>query len=71
MRPRALWCEAVEPGIKVMDLKSGGVSLAMDDNNKPLMTDEITKAIDEASAKIASGEIKVHDYMTDNACPVQ
>lgn len=62
---------AVEPGTKVMDLKSGGVSLAMDDNNKPLMTDEITKAIDEASAKIASGEIKVHDYMTDNACPVQ
>ena len=62
---------AVEPGIKVMDLKSGGVSLAMDDNNKPLMTDEITKAIEEASAKIASGEIKVHDYMTDNTCPVQ
>ena len=24
-----------------------------------------------ARAKIASGEIKVHDYMTDNACPVQ
>ena len=63
--------DAVEPGTKVMDLKSGGVSLAMDDNNAPLMTPEITAAVDEAAAKIASGEIVVHDYMTDNTCPVQ
>ena len=60
----------VKPGTVVMDLKSGGVSLAMDDNNKPLMTDDIVKAVDEAKAKIASGEVKVHDYMTDNTCPV-
>ena len=61
----------VQPGTKVMDLKSGGVSLAMDDNNKPLITDDIAKAIDDAAAGIASGEIKVHDYMTDNTCPVE
>ena len=61
----------VQPGIKVMDLASGGVSLAMDDNNKPLITDEITAAVDAAAKAITAGEIKVHDYMTDNTCPVQ
>jgi len=61
----------VEPGVKVMDLASGGVSLAMDDNNKPLISDEIAAAIDAAAQAIASGEIAVHDYMTDNSCPVQ
>ena len=28
------------------------------------------KAVDDAKAKIVSGEIKVHDYMSDSACPV-
>ncbi|GGF67400.1 BMP family ABC transporter substrate-binding protein [Paracoccus acridae] len=61
----------VEPGVKVMDLKAEGVDVAIDDNNKPLVTPEMQAAVDEARAKIASGEITVHDYMTDNACPVQ
>ena len=62
----------VEPGVvKVMDLEAGGVDVAIDDNNKPLVTPEMQAAVDEARAKIASGEIAVHDYMTDNACPVQ
>ena len=62
---------AGEPGVKVMDLKSDGVGLAMDDNNKPLITAEMTAAVDDAKAKIIAGETKVHDYMTDNACPVE
>ncbi|MFC3628408.1 BMP family protein [Paracoccus angustae] len=61
----------VEPGVKVMDLKAGGVDVAIDDNNKPLVTPEMQAAVDDAKAKIASGEIAVHDYMTDNACPVR
>ncbi|MDQ1901117.1 BMP family ABC transporter substrate-binding protein [Paracoccus sp. WLY502] len=61
----------VEPGVKVMDLEAGGVDVAIDDNNKPLVTPEMQAAVDEAKAKIASGEITVHDYMTDNTCPVQ
>lgn len=60
---------AVEPGVKVMDLKSDGVGLAMDDNNKPLITPEMMAAVEDATAKIVAGETKVHDYMTDNACP--
>ena len=59
------------PGVKVMDLKAEGVGVAMDDNNKDLVTPEMTAAVEDATAKIASGETTVHDYMTDNACPVQ
>ncbi len=62
--------ETVEPGIKVWDVQSDGVIVAMDENNAPLITPEMTAAIDEAKARIASGEIVVHDYMTDNTCPV-
>jgi basic membrane protein A len=42
----------------------------MDDNNKPLVTPEMQAAVDAARPR-SSGEIKVHDYMTDNTCPVQ
>lgn len=62
--------EAVEAGIKVMSLENNGVRLAMDDNNKDLITPDMQAAIDDAAAKIKAGEIKVHDYMTDNNCPV-
>ena len=61
----------VEPGVKVLDLKAEGVDVAIDDNNKPLITPEMQAAVDEARAGIVGGEIVVHDYMTDNACPVQ
>ncbi|WP_282603588.1 BMP family ABC transporter substrate-binding protein [Paracoccus sp. PARArs4] len=59
----------VEAGIKVMDLAAGGVDVAIDDSNAELVDAEMQAAIDEAKAGIASGEIKVHDYMTDNSCP--
>ncbi|MGL4310080.1 MAG: BMP family lipoprotein [Paracoccaceae bacterium] len=62
--------EALAPGINVMDLKSEGVGYAMDDNNAALVTPEMKAAVDDAAAKIASGEIAVHDFMADNACPV-
>ena len=61
----------VEPGVKVLDLKAEGVDVAIDDNNKTLITPEMQAAVDEARAGIVGGEIAVHDYMTDNACPVQ
>ena len=59
----------LQPGVKVMDLAAGGVDVAIDEANQPLVTPEIQAAIDDAKAKIASGEIKVHDYMSDNSCP--
>ena len=61
--------EALSSGINVMDLKSEGVGYAMDDNNKALVTAEMQAAVDAAAAKIKSGELVVHDYMSDNTCP--
>ena len=61
--------EELKPGINVMDLKAGGVDYAMDDNNKDLVTPEMKAAVDAAAEKIKSGELVVHDYMSDNTCP--
>ena len=57
------------PGINVLDLKSGGVGYAMDENNASLVTPEMQAAVDAAAEKIKSGELVVHDYMSDNTCP--
>ncbi|MFD1882203.1 BMP family lipoprotein [Paracoccus pacificus] len=60
----------VKPGTNLWDVASDGVGVAMDDNNKPLITSEIQKALDDATAKIKSGEVKVHNYTSDSSCPV-
>jgi basic membrane protein A len=59
----------LEPGFNVMGLASGGVSAAMDEFNAPLITEEMKAALVDAEAKIISGEIVVHDYMSDETCP--
>ncbi len=61
--------EALVPGVNVLDLKSDGVGYAMDENNAALVTPEMKAAVDAAAEKIKSGELVVHDYMSDNACP--
>ena len=61
----------LETGVVVMDLAKEGVGYALDENNAELVTDEMKAAVDDASAKIQAGEITVHDYMTDNTCPVE
>lgn len=61
--------ENLTPGINVMDLKAGGVGYAMDENNAKLVTPEMQAAVDAAAEKIKSGELVVHDYMSDNTCP--
>jgi basic membrane protein A len=47
----------------------GGVGLAMDDNNKSLVTADAQSAVDAATKGISDGSIKVHDYQADNQCP--
>ncbi|PSJ55706.1 BMP family lipoprotein [Kumtagia ephedrae] len=56
-------------GLNDLGLKEGGVDYAMDDNNKDLVTAEMKAAAEKAKADIIAGTIKVHDYMSDNACP--
>lgn len=60
----------METGFQVMGVANGGVGYAMDEYNADLVTDEMKSAVDAAAAKIASGELKVHDYMSDDSCPV-
>lgn len=57
-------------GISVLGLKQNGVGYAIDDNNKALITADMKAAVDKASADIVAGTLKVHDYMSNNACPV-
>ncbi|MEZ5756117.1 MAG: BMP family ABC transporter substrate-binding protein [Paracoccaceae bacterium] len=59
----------LQPGVTVMNLAAGGVGYAMDENNASLVTAEMQAAVDAAAEKIKSGEIVVHDYMSDNSCP--
>jgi basic membrane protein A and related proteins len=60
----------LEPGIEVLDLAAEGVGYALDENNEALVTPEMKAAVDDARAKIISGEITVHDYSSDDSCPV-
>ena len=61
----------LKPGIKVMSLADDGVGVALDDNNKSLVTPEMLAAVDQAKADIIAGKVTVHDYMSDDSCPVQ
>ncbi|ARO14002.1 basic membrane protein A-related proteins [Ketogulonicigenium robustum] len=60
----------IETGLVVMDLASGGVGFAQDEYNADLLTPEMLAAVEAASARIISGEIAVHNYNSDETCPV-
>jgi basic membrane protein A len=57
-------------GIQSLGVKEDGVSAAIDESNKSLITPEMQAAVDKAKADIIAGTVKVHDYMSDNACPM-
>lgn len=57
-------------GTTRLGLAQGGVDWAVDDNNRPLLTPELTAAVTAAREGIIAGRINVHDYRTNNACPV-
>ena len=61
--------ENLTTGINVMGLANDGVGYAMDENNAALVTPDMLAAVDAAAAKIKSGELVVHDYMSDDTCP--
>jgi basic membrane protein A len=51
------------PGLHVFGLDKDGVGYAMDDFNKPLVSEEALQQAEEAKKKIIAGEIKVTDAM--------
>lgn len=60
----------METGIHVMNLASGGVGWALDEHNEALITEEMRTALAAAEASIVSGATVVHDYMSDDSCPI-
>ena len=59
----------LETGFNVMGLANEGVGYSMDENNADLVSDELKTAVDAVAAQIISGDVKVHDYMSDETCP--
>ncbi|HLJ72487.1 MAG TPA: BMP family ABC transporter substrate-binding protein [Roseiarcus sp.] len=57
-------------GVEALGLKEGGVGYALDQYNEKILSPEAKAAADAAKADIISGKIQVHDYMSDNKCPV-
>ncbi|ETX12468.1 membrane protein [Marinomonas ushuaiensis DSM 15871] len=56
------------PGLVVLGLAEGGVDWALDDNNASLITADMKAKVQDIRSKIVSGDIKVHDYMSDSTC---
>ncbi|WP_035385237.1 BMP family lipoprotein [Ferrimonas futtsuensis] len=57
-----------DAGINALGLKENGVGWALDDYNRSLVSPEMEKQLNDIAAKIKSGDIVVHDYMSDNTC---
>ncbi|CAN0045903.1 MAG: BMP family ABC transporter substrate-binding protein [Mameliella sp.] len=60
----------LETGVIALGLANNGVGYALDENNADLVSDEMKAAVDAAREQIIAGEITVHDYSSDDACPV-
>ena len=59
-----------EPGRRDLGLADEGVGYAVDENNAALITADMAAKVEDLKAKVIAGEIEVHDYYTDNACPL-
>ncbi len=62
--------ENLTTGFNVLGVANGGIDYAVDEYNAEIFTPEIATAVAAAKAGILDGSIKVHDYMSDNSCPV-
>ena len=60
----------LETGFNMMGTANGGVGYAVDEHNAGIFTDDIASAVSAAEAGIIDGSIAVHDYMSDDSCPV-
>lgn len=56
-------------GVQVLGVAEDGVGVAVDENNEPLLNDEMMEAVEAAREQIISGEIEVHDFRSDSTCP--
>lgn len=61
--------ENVETGVFIMGLAEDGVGVAMDENNKELVSVRMSDAVDEARKGIINGDINVVSYYENDSCP--
>ena len=61
--------EDVETGVFTMGLAEDGVGVAMDENNAPLVTDEMMAAVEKARRDIIDGNVTVVSYYENDSCP--
>jgi basic membrane protein A len=61
----------LQSGVRVLGLAEEGVGVALDEHNASLVTAEMRARIDQARADVVAGRVTVHDFMSNNQCPVQ
>jgi basic membrane protein A len=61
--------ENVETGVFTMGLAEDGVGYALDENNAPLVTEEMKAAVEQARKDIISGKLSVVSYYENDSCP--
>jgi len=59
-----------QAGFSVNGVAEDGVGAAMDEYNADLVSADMLAAVNSARDAIISGDIVVHDYMSDNSCPL-
>jgi basic membrane protein A len=68
------WEQAVngewQPGVRRLGLAEDGVDWALDIFNRQLVTLDTERDIGRLRERIIDGRIQVHDYATNNKCPV-
>ncbi|PVB60237.1 BMP family ABC transporter substrate-binding protein [Labrenzia sp. 011] len=57
------------PGVRVLGVAEGGMDWVLDDNNRDLISPDMKAAAEAAIAGISDGSVKVHDVVTEGACP--
>ena len=58
-------------GFKVLGLAEDVVGWALDEHNAKLVSSSMKSKVEQVRKGIISGSIKVHDYMSNNKCPVE
>jgi basic membrane protein A and related proteins len=58
-------------GHRNLGLAEEGVGVAIDENNRKLVSAEMETAVDKAKADIIRGALQVADYRANNNCPVR
>ncbi|MEO0427460.1 MAG: BMP family ABC transporter substrate-binding protein [Pseudomonadota bacterium] len=56
-------------GVNILGIAEDGIDWAVDENNEPLLSDDLRAAVEAAKAGIVSGEITVHNYEDTSDCP--